>query len=254
VLGASAADHLIVSARIGAGTGLFLVPRTAHGVTLRPYPLVDGTRAADVTLADVQLGRDALLGGDDDAWPAIDATIDRAITALAADAVGATRVLLDATSEYTKTRVQFGQPLAKFQALQHRMAEMAVLQEEASAVTLLATLMVDANPVERARAASAAKVKVARAAHYIGQQAIQLHGAMGVTEELSIGAYFKRVLVFEHLFGSVDEHLQRYATLARSTGFIGRGLIEQGRSISAPLSTPSCQAPASPPALEGQSI
>lgn len=233
VLGATAADHLIVSARIGtSGTGLFVVPRAADGVTLVPYPLVDGTRAADVLLADVRVGRNALLGGCDDAWPAIDAVVDRAIAALAADATGASRVLLDATAEYTKTRVQFGQPLAKFQSLQHRMAEMAVMQEEASSVALLATLMAEAHPLERMRAASAAKVKVAKAAHYIGQQAIQLHGAMGVTEELNVGAYFKRVLVFEHLFGSVDDHLRRYAALARNNGFIGRGLIEQGTDAS----------------------
>lgn len=231
VLGAAAADHLIVSARVGTGTGLFVVPRTANGVALSPYPLVDGTRAADVTFTDVRLDGDALLGGIEDAWPVIDAVIDRAIAALAADTVGASRVLLDATAEYTRTRVQFGQPLAKFQALQHRMAEMAVLQEEAAATALLATLMAGAAPNERARAASAAKVKVARAAHYIGQQAIQLHGAMGVTEELSVGAYFKRALVFEHLFGSVDDHLQRYTALARRTGFIGRGLIERGTEL-----------------------
>lgn len=233
VLGASTADHLIVSAQIGTGssdshgTGLFLVPRTANGVTLTAYPLVDGTRAADVTLLDVQVNRDALLSGCHEAWPLIDAVMDRAIAAMAADAVGASRVLLDATAEYTKTREQFGQPLAKFQALQHRMAEMAVLQEEAASIALFATLMADAGLTERARAASSAKVKVARAAHYIGQQAVQLHGAMGVTEELSVGAYVKRVLVFEHLFGSVDDHLQRYAALARSTGFVGRGLTER---------------------------
>lgn len=231
VIGATAADQLIVSARVGSGAGLFLVPRAADGVTLVPYPLVDGTRAADVILTDVTVAGDALLAGNDSAWPVIDAVIDRAIAALAADAVGATRVLLDATAEYTKTRVQFGQPLARFQALQHRMAEMAVLQEEAAATALFATLMADASAFERARAASAAKVKVARAAHTIGQQAIQLHGAMGVTEELSVGAYFKRVLVFEHLFGSVDEHLHRYGTLARQTGFIGRGLIERGTEL-----------------------
>lgn len=227
VLGAEAADFLIVSARLdGDRCGLFLLPRTGSGVALTPYPLVDGSHAADLELRDVQLGADALLAGGDDAWPAIDAVLDRAIAALAADTVGASRVLLDATAEYTKTRVQFGQALAKFQVLQHRMAEMAVLHEEAAAASLFATLMADASPVHRARAASAAKVKVAKAAHYIGQQAIQLHGAMGVTEELNVGAYFKRVLVFEHLFGSLDEHLQRYAALARDNGFIGRGLIE----------------------------
>jgi alkylation response protein AidB-like acyl-CoA dehydrogenase len=210
-----AANHLVISAGIGDGVGLFLVPSAAKGVDIQPYPLVDGTRAADVTLAGVSLGADALLGGNECAQPAIDAVVDRAIGALAWDAVGALSTVLDATVDYAKTRVQFGQPIAKFQALQHRMAEMAVLREEARALALLASLKSEASPDERARAASAAKVKVGRAARRIAEEAVQMHGGMGVTDELNIGAYLKRILVFDLSFGSVEHHLDRYGSLAR---------------------------------------
>ncbi len=225
VLGAGAADWLIVSARIGsAGTGLFVVPAAADGVTVAQYPILDGSRAADVALAGVTVGAGALLGGDDAAGPAVTAIIDRAIIAQAGDALGALSFVLDATVEYARTRVQFGQPIGRFQALQHRMAEMAVLREEARAIALYAMISADAAPAQRARAASAAKVKIGRAARHIAEQAVQIHGAMGVTEELNIGAYLKRALTFELLFGSVDHHLRRYAALARAEGFIGDSL------------------------------
>jgi len=225
VLGAAAADHLVVSAHIGSGLGLFLVPVGQSGVSVASYPILDGSRAGDVTLAGVSLGGDALLGGVEDAAPAISALIDRAVIALASDALGALTVLLDSTVEYSKTRVQFGQPIGRFQALQHRMAEMAVLREEAGAIALFAMMSADGPLAARARAASAAKVKIGRAARTIAEQAIQIHGGMGVTDELNIGAYFKRVLTFELLFGSFDHHLRRYAALARRSGFIGDSLV-----------------------------
>jgi len=224
VLSAAASDYLVVSARAGGGQALFVVPAAAQGVSIEPYAILDGSRAADVALSGVTVGADALLGRREDASEVIAAVIDRAIVALASDTLGALTVLVDATVEYSKTRVQFGKPIGTFQALQHRMAEMAVLREEARAVVLFAMLNADASPVARARAASAAKVKVGRSARTIAEQAIQIHGAMGVTDELNIGAYFKRVLTFEMLFGSFDRHLARYAALARETGFVGNSL------------------------------
>lgn len=225
VLGAPAAHHLVVSAMVGERPGQFVVPASANGVSIESYTILDGSRAGDIRFSGVVIGNDALLGGSEDASSAIEAVIDRAIIALAFDALGALTVLLDATVEYSKTRVQFGQPIGRFQALQHRMAEMAVLREEARAVALFAVLNADGPLAARARAASAAKVKIGRAARFIGEQAIQIHGAMGVTEELNIGAYFKRILTFELLFGSIDRHLRRYAALARETGFIGDSLV-----------------------------
>jgi alkylation response protein AidB-like acyl-CoA dehydrogenase len=224
VLGAGAADTLVVSARVPGGIGLFLVPAAATGVAIAPYPILDGSRAGDVTLSGVAVGAGALLGGSDDALPSIEAVIDRAIIALASDGLGAMSFVLDATVEYSRTRVQFGQPIGRFQALQHRMAEMAVLREEARAIALFAVMNAGAPPAQRARAASAAKVKIGRAARQIAEQAVQLHGAMGVTEELNIGAYLKRALTFDLLFGSADHHLRRYAALAQTEGFIGDSL------------------------------
>jgi alkylation response protein AidB-like acyl-CoA dehydrogenase len=239
VLGGAAADWLIVSARLfgelndADGIGLFLVPRTAAGLDVTSFALTDGSRAAEVTLTTVDVPADALLGDCESALPVIEEVIDRAIAALAADAVGAMNVLLDATVAYSKERVQFGQPIGKFQAIQHRLAELTVEAEEARALALLATLRADASPAVRGRAASAAKVKVGRAARHIAEQAVQLHGAMGVTEELQIGAYFKRVLVFDLLFGSVAHHLERYAGLGDAAA-VGRGVLDTSDRMATP--------------------
>jgi hypothetical protein len=160
------------------------------------------------------VGADALLGDSDDAADALEAAIDRALAALASEAVGAMQVLLDATVAYTKTRVQFGHPLAANQALRHRMSDMAIACEEARSLALLAALRADAEPALRARAASGAKAKIGKAARFVAEQAVQLHGGMGVTEELEIGAYLKRILAIEIAFGSTAHHLRRYASLA----------------------------------------
>lgn len=219
VVGAAAANTILVSARVAGdaldpqGVGLFAVPRDAAGLELDRYALTDGSVAADLKLNGVLLGADALLGGNDDALESIEQVQDRGIAALAADALGALGVLLEATVEYTKTRVQFGQPIARFQALQHRLADLAVLREEARSMSLLALLKARSAPAERARAVSGAKLRIGRAARRIGEEAIQMHGAMGVTDELNIGAYFKRVLCFDLLFGSAAAHTRRYAGL-----------------------------------------
>lgn len=219
VLGASA-DAVLVSARIAgadqdrAGIGLFVVPTDA--MTRSEYALVDDRRAADIELAGVALGAEALLGRSDDALPAIEAVLDGAANAQCADAVGVAEVLLAATIDYTKTRVQFGKPIGSFQVLQHRIADMAVLLEEARSSLLLAVLSQDGDAATRARATSSAKAKIGRGLRFIAQQSVQMHGAMGVTEELSVGGYFKRAVVFEALFGTTDFHLRRYAHLAQN--------------------------------------
>ena len=220
------ADQLLVSAQLGGDRlGVFVVPRTASGLTIRPVRLIDGRRAADVELTGVELAANALLGGNDNAGAAVASVIDRAIAALSADAVGAIATMVSATVDYTKTRVQFGQPIAKFQALQHRMVRMRVAEEEARAFALFATLALDGPPEQRARAVSGAKAKIGRSARFVHQTAIQLHGAIGTTDELSLGAYAKRLLAYEALFGPTREHLRRYGALMAKPDLAAEGLL-----------------------------
>lgn len=226
VLGAPMAETLLVSAQLdGGGTGVFILPSRSRGVTVRAYRTIDGGRAADVEFATVTLPPSALLGGNEDAQPLLDAVTHRAIAALSADAVAAIGVMVRATVEYAKTRVQFGQPLAKFQALQHRMVHMKVKEEEARASSLFATLSIDAGAEARARAVYGAKAKIGRAARFVHQNAIQLHGAIGTTAELSLGAYAKRLLAYEKLLVSTDECLRRYAAVIAKPGVAATGLL-----------------------------
>lgn len=213
VIAAPWATHLIVSARTAGGVSLFLVDPAAPGVTLFPYPTIDGRRAADVEFADVRLGADALLGAEGAALPLLEQVGDSAIAALGAEAVGIMRRLLADTIEYTQNRQQFGQPIANFQVLQHRMVDMFMQVEMATSAVYLATLKLDAPADERARAASVAKVTVAEACRFVGQNAVQLHGGMGMTDELAIGHYFKRATVIEGELGTVDHHVDRFARL-----------------------------------------
>jgi alkylation response protein AidB-like acyl-CoA dehydrogenase len=219
VLDGNAAGQIIVSARIDDGNGkpaklgLFLVPQGARGVALRDFPRLGGGRACNLELRDVQLPADALLGEGGDALPAIEAVVDRAMAALGAEAVGIMQTLLDQTLEYTKIRKQFGRPLSANQVIRHRLADMAMQCDEARSIALRAALMVDAEPVARSRAASGAKAKIGKCARFVAEQSVQLHGAMGVTEELDIGAYFKRLLAFDTLFGGSTHHYRRYAAL-----------------------------------------
>jgi alkylation response protein AidB-like acyl-CoA dehydrogenase len=221
VLGAPWADTLLVAARISgnqrdrSGIGVFVVPAASAGLTITAYQTLDGARAANLEFVDVALPADALLGGNADALPAIEKVTDNAIAAMASEAVGCMQVLLETTIAYTRQRIQFGKPLADNQVLRHRMAAMAVRIEEARASALSAVLTADADPLTRARAASSAKVKVGRAGRSVAEQAVQLHGGMGVTEELNVGAYFKRLMAIEIIFGSAEFHLQRHARLSR---------------------------------------
>ncbi|WP_460359108.1 acyl-CoA dehydrogenase family protein [Mycobacterium sp. ZZG] len=215
------ASHVLVTARTAGertdtdGISLFLVElgSAATGIDLHHYRTVDDRRASDIVLDDLRLPATALLGREGGAWPSLALARDEGATAVCAEAVGCMRKVLADTVEYCKQRQQFGQPIGSFQVLQHRMVDMYMEVEQAAAAALLATLNLDADDVARARAVSAAKVTVGRAARFVGQQAVQLHGGMGMTEELAIGHYFKRLTAVQFEFGSTDHHVARYAEL-----------------------------------------
>ena len=222
VAGAPDADWLLVAARTAGeardvrGLSLFLVPADAAGLSRHDYKLIDGLPAADITLAQVQLPADALLGTEGAALPLIEAARDEGIAALCAEAAGLARKMLADTVAYAKERKQFGQPLASFQALQHRMVDMFIAVEQATSAAYLAALHVDAAAEVRARTIAAAKATVADAVRFVGQNAVQLHGGMGMTDELAVGHYFRRATAIEQQFGAADHHLKRYAALMRA--------------------------------------
>ncbi len=213
VLGAPAADKLLVSARTPGGISLFLVDRNAGGVTLKAYRTLDETRAADVVLKGVKLGADALVGAEGKALEAIEEAVDFASALLCAEGVGAMKFACDTTLEYLKTRKQFGVTIGTFQALQHRMVDMYVATEQARSMACLACCKVDspADSRERAHAISAAKIKIADAARLVSQEAIQLHGGMGMTEEMKVSHTFRRLTMIGQQFGDADYHLGRFA-------------------------------------------
>jgi alkylation response protein AidB-like acyl-CoA dehydrogenase len=220
VIGAPWASHLIVTARTGGGqrdaggVSVFLVDKAAKGVVTRDYPTVDGLRASEVYLENVSVGADALIGTEGAGLPLVEKVIDEATAAVCAEAVGVLRKLHEGTLDYTKQRKQFGQPIAQFQVLQHRMVDMFIQVEQAVSMTYMANIKLDESDYKRAKAISAAKVQIGRACKFVGQNAIQLHGGMGMTDELAIGHYFKRATILESLFGSVDHHLRRYEALS----------------------------------------
>ncbi|MFC0588242.1 acyl-CoA dehydrogenase family protein [Novosphingobium aquiterrae] len=220
VMAAPWADRLIVPARTSGqagdadGLSLFVVDPAAAGVKLHPYPTIDGRRAADIELAGVTLPVEAQVGPVGGALALLEEVRDRAIAAQAAEAAGLLDKLLADTVEYTKQRQQFGQPISSFQVLQHRMVDMYMQVEMVRSAAVLAALKLDGDPAERAKAASAAKVTVANACRFIGQNAVQLHGGMGMTDELPIGHYFKRATLIESEHGTADWHLARHAALS----------------------------------------
>jgi alkylation response protein AidB-like acyl-CoA dehydrogenase len=216
VVGAPGASHLIGAARTsGDGPSLFLVAAGAPGVAIQGYQLIDDRPAGDVEI-DAHLPGEALLGAPGAAGPVIEAVLDAARAALCAEAVGVLRRMLDDTVEFAKQRRQFGQPLASFQALQHRMVDMFLALEQAISASHLAMLNLGAPPETRARAVAAAKATIGKAARFIGENAVQLHGAMGMTDELAVGHYFKRATVIAQSFGSTEAQVARYATLMRA--------------------------------------
>ena len=220
VLGAASADRIVVSARTAGGSrdpvgiGLFLVDREASGLKLRGYRTVDGLRAAEISLDNVAAGEDAVLGDPQGALPVMEAVAERAIAALCAEAVGAMDVIVRDTAEYLKTRKQFGRPIGAFQVLQHEFTDMLMASEEARSMMYVATLrLAERDPVQRAKAVSGAKHLAGRHGRFIGQTAIQLHGGMGMTEEMAVGHYFKRLTMIDVMLGDEAYHLKRYAAL-----------------------------------------
>jgi len=220
VLGGPWADTLIVTARTAGGqrdakgVSVFLVDKKSKGVVTRDYPTVDGLRASEVTFENVEVPAANLIGALDNGLELVEQVTDTAIAAHASEAVGAMKVLLDATVEYSKTRKQFGVPIGKFQALQHRMVDMFMNYEQSASIALMVTLKLGEDTVERKKAASAAKVQIGKAGRFIGQNAVQIHGGMGMTDELNVGHYFKRLTMLDTLYGNVDHHLKRYAQLS----------------------------------------
>lgn len=208
------ASHLIVSARSGTGLSLLVVPMDATGVRLRTYPTRDGGRAADIAFDDVRLPTDALLGAEGGALPQIERALDEATLAVCAESIGVMRRLMRDTLDYVRQRKQFGVPISSFQVLQHRLADMHMALEQAAALTAsVGEVIDDAPPAERERAVSSAKVAAAKACKAVGQGAVQLHGGMGMTEELAVGHYVRRATLIEGQFGPPSWHLRRVARL-----------------------------------------
>lgn len=219
VIGASQADQLLVTARTGGaqreakGVSLFVVAKAAKGVSVRDYPTMDGTRAGEVYFENVALGAEHRIGAEGEAAALVERIVDAANAAHCHEAVGCLRMMHQLTQDYAKTRKQFGRAIGEFQVIQHRLVDMFMGVEESVSMALLATLKLDASETERAKAVSAAKVSIGRAARFVGQAAVQTHGGMGVTDEMRVGHYFKRVTMLDATYGNVDYHLKRYAEL-----------------------------------------
>jgi pimeloyl-CoA dehydrogenase small subunit len=218
VLHGDSAKQLVVSARTAGerddpdGITLFLVDAAANGVARRSYAMRDGTRAADIALSEVAVGEDARLGEVGTAFPIIERVVEAGIAATAAEAVGAMEAMQALTLEYLKTRQQFGRPIGQYQVLQHRATDMMMALEQGRSMAILAAMIVDEpDAAERAHNIAMAKVGVGQASKFVSQNAIQLHGGIGMTEEYAVGHYFRRCMVIEHTFGDTAHHLSRLA-------------------------------------------
>ena len=225
VLHGDCADRLLVTARVSGdrrdrtGVGLFLVDASATGVSQRGYPTQDGLRAAEVTLSGA---RGEPIGEVGNALPVVEHVVDEAIAALCAEAVGTMQVMHETTLEYLKTRQQFGRPIGQFQVLQHRSVDMLVALEQARSMAMFAAVTAaDEDATERRRAIAAAKVQIGRSGKHVGQEAIQLHGGIGMTTEYKVGHYFKRMTMIDKMFGDADVHL---AMLAQLGGLFGKAM------------------------------
>jgi len=219
VIGAPWADKLIVSARVSgdqrdtSGLALFVVDKTSAGVSTQDYPTVDGGRASEVIFENVKVDASAMIGAEGAGFAILEEAIDFGIGALCGEAIGQMKCLHDATVEYCKTRKQFGTPIGSFQVLQHRMVDMFMEYEQSVSMTYMVNMKLTEDQKSRAKAASGAKVQIGKSGRFVGQQAVQLHGGMGMTEELNVGHYFKRLTMIDTQFGNVDHHLRRFAAV-----------------------------------------
>jgi alkylation response protein AidB-like acyl-CoA dehydrogenase len=222
VMNGDRADRFIVAARTAGSFGeadgvtLFLVDADATGLARRAFRTIDAFGAAELVLEGVAVGAENLLGPVDGGAPLVETALDHGTVAVCNEAIGSMEYLIPATAEYTRTRIQYGAPLAKFQVLQHRMADMYIQTQTAKSIALVAAMSLDGDAVERQRMASAAKAQVARSGKFVGYQAVQLHGGMGVSEELDIGHHYIRLNVIGHLFGDASYHLRRFGALAQA--------------------------------------
>ncbi|MEP5765720.1 MAG: acyl-CoA dehydrogenase family protein [Halieaceae bacterium] len=220
VLNGHCADYLLVSARSSGeqrdaeGISLFVVPADSAGISRKDYPLIDGSRGADISFDGVELSSANQIGEPGAALPLIEDVVAQTLVAMGAEALGAMDALLEQTVEYTRTREQFGQPIGKFQALQHRMADMYLHCQSLRSLLYYAAIVRVEQRADMLQAASALKVKLGEAGRFVSQQAVQLHGGIGMTDELGISHYFKRLLLLNSLFGDSEHHLRRYVDLA----------------------------------------
>jgi alkylation response protein AidB-like acyl-CoA dehydrogenase len=224
VLDGASADYFLVSARSGGaigdrdGVSLFLVPRDAKGLTVAAYPTQSGARAADLMLENVTVAADAAIGAPGGALPIIERAVDRAIAALCAEALGIINALNQATLNYLKTRKQFGVAIGTFQALKHKMADMLIAAEQTRSMAIIAAVHADSqDAADRHRAISAAKAYIGQAGRLVGQHAVQMHGGMGVVDELIVSHYFKRLTMIDLTFGDADYHLASFSETLRPT-------------------------------------
>ncbi|KQM80091.1 acyl-CoA dehydrogenase family protein [Xylophilus sp. Leaf220] len=218
---AEGADLFLVSARTGgavddeAGISLFLVPADTLGLAVRGYGRIDGGRAAELLFDGATVGADALLGGEGAGYPVLEQAAGAGVLALCAEALGAMEVAKQATLEYLQTRKQFGTVIGRFQALQHRMADLLLEIEQARSAVINAAAALDADRPVRERALSAAKYTIGRVGTLVAEEAIQLHGGIGMTWELPLAHYAKRLVMIDHQLGDEDHHLARYIALGR---------------------------------------
>ncbi|MDC0141778.1 acyl-CoA dehydrogenase family protein [Gammaproteobacteria bacterium] len=219
VMNGPSANKIIISARTSgsqleeSGITLFIVDGDSQGLNKTNYKTVDGRRASDLTIENVSVSKDDIIGQIDAGFDILDSSIDRAILAISAEAVGAMEVLYKTTVEYTKTREQFGTSIGKFQVLQHRMVDMFMEYEQCKSLLYMATMKHEEGSADAKKAISGLKYQVGKAGRFIGQQAVQLHGGMGVTDELNVGHYFKRLTTVGTIFGNSDYHLKKYTSL-----------------------------------------
>ena len=219
VMNGPSADMLIISARTSGksrdenGISLFLVDSKSSGISSRHYSTVDDRKASEISLENVKVDSNSLLGKIDQGYEELEKAIDVATLAICAEAVGVMEVLYKTTVEYTKTRKQFGQAIGKFQVLQHRMVDMFMEYEQSKSLLLMATIKKAEDASDSKKSISGLKYQIGKASKFIGQQAVQLHGGMGVTDELNVGHFFKRLTTISTIFGNTDYHLKRYSQL-----------------------------------------